>query len=119
MSDIIRIYHNSRCSKSRSACALLQDKGAELEIVEYLKQPPGRDELAGIIRKLGVPAQSIVRKGEEVYKTEYQGRTLSEDEWLDALVRHPILIERPIAVRGGRAVIGRPPENVLALLEDA
>ncbi|KAB2966538.1 arsenate reductase family protein [Zoogloea sp.] len=119
MPDTIRIYHNARCSKSRSACALLQDKGAELQIVEYLKAPPGRDELAEIVRKLGVSAESIVRKGEEVYKAEYQGRDLTEDEWLDALVRHPILIERPIAVRGGRAVIGRPPENVLSLLDEA
>ena len=119
MSDIIRIYHNARCSKSRSACALLQDKGVELQIVEYLKQPPGRDELAEIVRKLGVPAESIVRKGEEVYKTDYQGRDLTEGEWMDALVLHPILIERPIAVRGARAVIGRPPENVLSLLDGA
>lgn len=119
MSDPVRIYHNARCSKSRSACALLQENGVELQIVEYLKQPPGRDELAEIVRKLGVPVESIVRKGEEVYKTDYQGSDLTEGEWLDALVRHPILIERPIAVRGARAVIGRPPENVLSLLDGA
>lgn len=118
MSDTILIYHNARCSKSRSACALLEGKGVGLEIVEYLKSPPGRDELVELVRKLGVPAEAIVRKGEEVFKTEYRGRTLSEDEWLDALVQHPILIERPIAVRGARAVLGRPPENVLTLLDD-
>lgn len=116
MSDTVRVYHNARCSKSRSACALLQEKGVALEIVEYLKTPPSRAELAALVRKLGVPAESLVRTGEDIYKSDYKGRTLSEDEWLDALAAHPILIERPIVVRGERAVVGRPPEKVLALL---
>lgn len=116
MSEIVRVYHNARCSKSRSACQLLEEKGVELEIVEYLKTPPSRDELAGLLKKLGLPAEAIVRTGEDIYKSDYKGRTLSEDEWLDALVAHPILIERPIVVCGERAVIGRPPEKVLALL---
>lgn len=116
MSEIFRVYHNARCSKSRSACQLLEEKGVALEIVEYLKNPPGRDELAALLKKLGLPAEAIVRTGEDIYKSNYKGRTLSDDEWLDALVAHPILIERPIVVCGERAVIGRPPENVLALL---
>lgn len=115
MSDTVRVYHNARCSKSRSACTLLQEKGVVLEIVEYLKTPPSRAELAELVRKLGVPAESIVRTGEDIYKSDYKGRTLSEDEWLDALAAHPILIERPIVVRGERAVVGRPPEKVLEL----
>ena len=94
----------------------LKEQGVALEIVEYLKNPPGRDELAGLLKKLGLPAEAIVRTGEDIYKSDYKGRTLNEDEWLDALVAHPILIERPIVVRGARAVIGRPPEKVLALL---
>lgn len=116
MSDTVRVYHNARCSKSRSACALLQEKGVALDIVEYLKTPPSRAELAELVRKLGVPAESIVRTGEDIYKSDYKGRQLSEDEWLDALAAHPILIERPIVVRGERAVVGRPPEKVLELL---
>jgi len=115
MSETVRVYHNARCSKSRSACSLLQEKGVALEIVEYLKTPPSRAELAELVRKLGVPAESIVRTGEDIYKSDYKGRALSEDEWLDALVAHPILIERPIVVCGERAVVGRPPEKVLEL----
>lgn len=117
MSETIRVYHNARCSKSRGACQLLEERGAPLEVIEYLKSPPSRAELADLLKKLGLPAEAIVRKGEAIYKSDFQGRSLSEDDWLDALVAHPILIERPIAVRGDRAVIGRPPENVLALLD--
>ncbi|HMV17316.1 MAG TPA: arsenate reductase (glutaredoxin) [Zoogloea sp.] len=116
MTDTIRLYHNARCSKSRSACALLADKGVPTTIIEYLKTPPTREELAAVLAALGMRAEDLVRKGEDVFKATFKGRTLSEDEWLDALVAHPILIERPIAVRGARAVVGRPPEKVLELL---
>lgn len=116
MTDTLRVYHNARCSKSRSACQLLEERGLGFEVVEYLKTPPSRDELAALLSKLGMGAEDIARKGEAIYKTEFEGRTLSEAQWLDALVAHPILIERPIVVRGERAVIGRPPERVLELL---
>ena len=116
MTDTIRLYHNARCSKSRSACARLADKGVSTTIIEYLKTPPTREELAAVLAALGMRAEDLVRKGEDVFKATFKGRTLSEDEWLDALVAHPILIERPIAVRGARAVVGRPPEKVLELL---
>ena len=116
MTDTIRLYHNARCSKSRSACALLADKGVPTTIIEYLKTLPTREELAAVLAALGMRAEDLVRKGEDVFKATFKGRTLSEDEWLDALVAHPILIERPIAVRGARAVVGRPPEKVLELL---
>lgn len=116
MSETLRVYHNARCSKSRSACQLLEERGLGFEVVEYLKTPPSRDELAAVLAKLGIKAEDIVRKGEDVYKAEFKGRTLSDAEWLDALVAHPVLIERPIVVRGERAVIGRPPEKVLELL---
>jgi len=115
MSALVRIYHNARCSKSRSACQLLVDQGVKLEVVEYLKTPPDRDELVALLQKLGLRAEDLVRKGEAVYKADYQGRSLDEAGWLDALLAHPILIERPIVVRGDRAVIGRPPERVLEL----
>ena len=115
-SKTITILHNPRCSKSRAALALLQDKGADLDIVEYLKTPPSRDELASIIRKLGLQPEALVRKGEGEFKEHYAGKALSDAQWLDALAAHPILIERPIAIKGERAVLGRPPENVLALV---
>ena len=91
---------------------MLEDGGVGFEVVGISENPPSRDELAAVLNKLGHACRSdIVRRGEDIYKSEFKGRTLSNDEWLDALVAHPILIERPIAVRGERAVIGRPPEE--------
>ncbi|EXI91249.1 MAG: Arsenate reductase [Candidatus Accumulibacter regalis] len=117
MGDIpLRIYHNNRCSKSRAACQLIADRGFEVEVVDYLKTPPSRDELRALLDKLGMKPAELVRRGEAVFKENYAGRSLSDDEWLDALAAHPILIERPIVVRGERAVLGRPPEKVLELL---
>lgn len=116
MSETLRVYHNARCSKSRSACQLLEERGIAFEVVEYLKTPPSCDELAAVLAKLGMTAEALVRKGEDIYKAEFKGRSLTEAEWLDALVAHPVLIERPIVVCGERAVIGRPPEKVLELL---
>jgi len=112
----ITIYHNPRCSKSRNTLALLQQHGIEPTVIEYLKDSPSKSELESIIRKLGIKPEQIVRKGEETYKREFAGKTLSDDQWLDALAGNPILIERPIVVKGERAVVGRPPENVLDLI---
>jgi arsenate reductase len=111
------IYHNARCSKSRSACEIVAGKGIEARIVEYLKTPPDREELRALLKKPGMKASGLVRRGEGVFKENYAGKTLDEEQWLDALLAHPILIERPIVVRGDRAVVGRPPEKVLELLE--
>ena len=112
----ITIYHNPRCSKSRKTLALLQEHGVEPNVVEYLKNPPDKQELKVITGKLGVKPEQIVRRGETSFKENYAGKSLNDDEWLDALAKHPILIERPIVVKGERAVIGRPPENVLELV---
>jgi arsenate reductase len=114
--DELVIYHNPRCGKSRAALALLTERGLAPRVVEYLKTPPTREELAGIVRRLGIPAAQVVRQGEAIYKSRYAGKQLTEAQWLDALAADPILIERPIVVRGERAVIGRPPERVLELL---
>ncbi|MCB1959855.1 MAG: arsenate reductase (glutaredoxin) [Rhodocyclaceae bacterium] len=117
MTDTITLYHNPRCSKSRAALALLQDRGIEPEIVRYLDAPPSRAQIAALVQALGIPPAALVRTGEALFKSELKGKTLDADGWLDALAAHPVLIERPIAVRGDRAVIGRPPEAVLALLD--
>jgi arsenate reductase len=109
------IYHNPRCSKSRATLGLLEERGVEPKIVEYLKSPPSKKELKDIVDKLGLRPEDLVRKGEDVYKTKYAGRTLTDAQWLDAMIEDPILIERPIVVSGSRAVIGRPPENVKKL----
>ena len=112
----LRIYHNNRCSKSRAAYQLIAERGVAVDIVDYLKTPPSRDELRDLLRKLGMKPAELVRRGEAVFKEHYAGRSLSDDDWLDALAEHPILIERPIVVHGERAVLGRPPEKVLELL---
>jgi arsenate reductase len=116
MTDLT-IYHNPKCSKSRATLALLEQRGAAPKIVEYLKTPPTRRELEAVVTKLGIEPEQLVRKGEDVFKQEYAGKQLTRAQWLDALVRHPILLERPIVVAGDRAVIGRPPENVEALFD--
>lgn len=113
---IVTLYHNPRCSKSRAALALLEERGVGPVVVEYLKAPPTRAELKAILNKLGMKPEQLVRRGEEVFRQHYAGKALSEEQWLDALAEHPILIERPIAVAGDRAVVGRPPEKVLEIL---
>ncbi len=111
------IYHNPRCSKSRQTLALLKENGIEPEIVAYLDQPPHVQELQGILTKLDMDARALLRRGEAVYTELELGRdSLSDQELVQAMISHPILIERPIVVSGDRAVLGRPPENVLELL---
>ena len=110
------IYHNPKCSKSRAALALLTERGIEPRIVEYLKTPPTSAELDAIVAALGIKPEQLVRKGEDIYKSSYAGKPLTDSQWIDAMVKHPVLIERPIVVKGKRAVLGRPPENVAKLL---
>jgi arsenate reductase (glutaredoxin) len=113
------IFHNPRCSKSRETLALLESHGVQPKIVEYLKTPPTAAELTAIVRKLGIKPEALVRKGEDVYKSRYAGKTLTDAQWIAAMVEDPVLIERPIVVRGAKAVIGRPPANVAQLLGPA
>jgi arsenate reductase len=118
MAAPLRIYHNARCSKSRSACALIEASGLEAEVISYLDTPPSRAELEDLLRKLGMKATEVLRRGEPVFESHYAGRDLSEREAMQALLDHPILLERPIVVRGDRAVIARPPERVSELLSE-
>jgi arsenate reductase len=111
------IYHNPKCTKSRETLALLQERGIEPKVIEYLQTPPTAAELTALVAKLGIEAHELVRKGEDLYKAHYAGKTLTDAQWIEAMVKHPILIERPIVVSGPRAVIGRPPQNVNALLK--
>ena len=112
----MKIYHNPRCSKSRQTLNIIREAGQEPEIVEYLKTPPTEEELTEIFEKLNLPIDYLIRKGEEVFKTNYKGKTMSDEEWIKALVAHPKMLERPIVVQDGRAILGRPPENVNQLL---
>ena len=111
------IYHNARCSKSRATCQLIAERGVPATVINYLETPPSREVLRALLAKLGMAAADLVRRSEPAYQDLYAGRTLSEDEWIAALATHPILIERPIVVCGQRAVIGRPPEKALELLD--
>ncbi|MEO9871620.1 arsenate reductase (glutaredoxin) [Ekhidna sp.] len=113
---MITIYHNPRCSKSRQTLDLIEKEGHDFVVKEYLKNPPTKDELKKIIDLLEMKPLDLVRKGEAEFKEHYKGKNLSDDEWLDAMVNHPKLIERPIVLHKHKAIIGRPPENVLALL---
>jgi arsenate reductase len=111
------IYHNPRCTKSRATLELLRQRGIEPAIVLYLETPPDAAELRAIVTKLGIEPEQLVRKGEDVYKSKYAGKALSDAQWIKAMVDDPVLIERPIVVHGERAVIGRPPENVESLCD--
>jgi arsenate reductase len=111
------IYHNPRCRKSREALALLDDRDIQPEVRLYLQDPPSAAELRQLLKKLKVPALQLVRKEEALYKERYKGRDLSEKEWIEAMTAHPILIQRPVVIRDDRAVIGRPPEEVLQLID--
>ena len=111
------IYHNPRCSKSRNTLALLQEHGVEPEIILYLETAPSETEIEGLLEKLDIPATQLVRRGEAEYKASGLSAQSSEREILKAMAQHPKLIERPVVVHGDRAVLGRPPENVLELLD--
>ncbi|HLW57293.1 MAG TPA: arsenate reductase (glutaredoxin) [Bacteriovoracaceae bacterium] len=109
------IYHNPRCSKSREALKILENAGVDFEVVEYLKTPPKKADLQGILKKLNDSARNIVRTKESVF-AELEVDLDNENQIIDAILKHPILLERPIVVTNNRAVIGRPPENILDLL---
>lgn len=114
---MITLYHNPRCSKSRQALSLLQEHQVEPQIVRYLDTPPDADTLRQLLSRLGIGARALLRTGEADYKALGLADTaLTDEQLIDAMVNHPKLIERPIAIRGDKAVIGRPPENVLELV---
>lgn len=115
---MIRIYHNNSCSKSNCALTILEESGQEFEVINYLETTPSADELVVIIQQLGIKAYDLIRKTEKVYIEKYEGKDLSEQEWIAAMIEDPILIERPILVSGDRAVIARPTERIYELLHD-
>jgi arsenate reductase (glutaredoxin) len=112
------IYHNNRCGKSRDTLALLKEKGIEPDIVAYLDTPPDAATLRDLLKKLGfADARALIRKGEAEYKAlNLADPSLPQATLIDAMIANPKLIERPIVVNGDKAALGRPPENVLAIL---
>lgn len=112
----ITIYHNGECSKCKGALELLQEKGVAHDVRWYMAEPLTRNELSDLLHKLQMPPSSLVRKNEALYKTQYEGKEISDDEWTDILIEHPQLMQRPIVVKGEIAIVARPAEKVLALL---
>ncbi|MCK0156655.1 arsenate reductase (glutaredoxin) [Cellulophaga sp. F20128] len=113
---MIKIYHNPRCSKSRQGLQLLQDSGKEFEVVQYLKDTPTKKELVHIIELLNCTPLTLVRKNEAIWKENYKGKALTNDQIIEAMLTHPKLIERPIVINGDKAVIGRPTELIDTIL---
>lgn len=114
---MLKIYHNPRCSKSRETLSLLQQQSAQVEIVDYLKTPPSAEELTQLLHLLGLKARELLRTKEDDYQQlALDNPSLTEQQLIEAMIAHPKLIERPIVVKGNKAVIGRPPSNVLTLL---
>lgn len=113
----VTIYHNPRCSKSRLTLGLLQDRGVEFEVIEYLKTPPTANQLAHILALLRLKPRELMRRNEKEYRSlSLDDPSLSTDALINAMTAHPILIQRPIVVANGKAAIGRPPEAVLDVL---
>ena len=112
----MKIYHNPRCSKSRQALSLIQEKGENPKIIEYLKERVSIQDLGLLLIMLKIKPIELIRKGEQIWKEKYNGKELTDDEIIMAMVENPKLIERPIVVKNGKAIIGRPPEKVLTLL---
>jgi len=113
----MKIYHNPRCRKSRETLELINATGVTVDVIEYLKETPSANDLSVLVAKLGLKPDQILRKGEKLFKEEFKGKKLTDQQWIKAMVENPILIERPIVVKGNKAVIGRPPENVNKLLK--
>ncbi|MBS0001157.1 MAG: arsenate reductase (glutaredoxin) [Cyclobacteriaceae bacterium] len=112
----MRIYHNPRCRKSRETLQIIKEMGHEPQIIEYLKEPPSADEIVGFLDKMDMKPEDLIRKGELLYRKEYKGKTMRDEEWIEAMIKNPVLIERPIVISGDRVVLGRPSERVRDIL---
>ena len=113
----MKIYHNPRCSKSRQTLSLIEGKNKKVEIIEYLETPATVEEIESILEKLGIKAIDLVRKKEKIWIEDYKGRDLTDKKIIEAMVQNPKIMERPIVIDGNKAIIGRPPENVLTFMD--
>ena len=113
----VTIWHNPRCSKSRNAATLLEEKGVDAKIVKYLDTPPSKEELVEMLKMLDINARELMRTKEAIYKELNLKDENDEDKLIEAMVNNPKLIERPIVIKDGKAAIGRPIENIIALLD--
>lgn len=113
---MIKIFHNNRCRKSREGLAILESSGKDFEIVNYLENIPTKSELQDILHLLDISPMKLIRKNEAVWKENYKGKTLSDNELIEAMIKNPKLIERPIVINGKKATVGRPPELITEIL---
>lgn len=113
---MIKIYHNSRCRKSREGLAIVESFGKDFEIINYLEEVPTKQELRKVLDFLSLSPLQLVRTNEAIWKEKFKGKILSDEEIIDAMIEYPKLIERPIVIKGDKAVIGRPSENIIELL---
>jgi len=115
--DKIILWHNPRCSKSRNAAALLEERGIETEIIKYLETPPAEEEIKAVLKMLGISARELMRTKEDIYKELGLQSVEDEEKLIEAMAAHPKLIERPVVIKDGKAAIGRPIERIIELLE--
>lgn len=114
---MLKIYHNPRCTKSRQGLEILEKSDEEFKVIKYLEDLPTKDELRKVLEYLNMPAEQLVRKNEAIWKENFRGQSLTEEEIIDAMITYPKLIERPIIIKGTKAVIGRPSEKIYELLD--
>ena len=113
---MIKIYHNNRCRKSREGLEILENSEKEFEIIKYLEETPSKTELKEVIKLLDIKPIELVRKNEAIWKSDFKGKKLSDDDIITAMIKNPKLIERPIVINGDKAVIGRPPQNIFEII---
>ena len=113
----VKIWHNPKCSKSRNAAVLLEEKGVDAEVVKYLDTPPNKEEIREVLKMLGMGARELMRTKEDIYKELDLKNENDEEKLIEAMVENPKLIERPIVIKDGKAAIGRPIENIIELLD--
>ena len=113
---MIKIYHNPRCSKSRQGVQVLENSGKEFQIIKYLEDIPSEKELTEIIHLLAITPIQLIRKTVKIWKEEFKGKELSDTQIIKAMIENPKLIERPIVINNNKAVIGRPPEDILSII---
>ena len=113
----VTLYYNPRCTKCREGLCMLEDKGYVVEIVEYLKDVPTDKELKDLLKKLGAKPMDIIRTKEPLFQEKFAKKKHTDAEWIKIMCKNPILIERPIAIEGNKAIVGRPPEKIFEILK--
>ena len=112
----IEVWHKTTCSKSCEVMNLLKKKKIRPDVFLYSEAAPSEEEIKSVLKKLGIKAEELIRKKEKIYKEKFEGKKMTEEKWIKAMAKYPILIERPIVIKGNKAVIGRPTEKILEIL---